>query len=177
VAGWSLELGGGVRGRTLEHRPLLSGYGELSAATWLIERVGLVALLALEGGNADRDGGSVGALAFSAGLGLAGSVVEVGRFGLETRLLLAGGYARFEGRADDPESYTDGTTDGGTGEVRVEIDPSLDFGRFRLSLVVQFGYALPVTIAVVRGDDDVSLSGWWVGAGLRVAYSPSAPST
>jgi hypothetical protein len=154
---------------------LLSGFGELSAAVWLVERFGVVALLAFEGANADRDGGSVGAVAVTGGLGLAGMLTEVGRFRLESRLLLAGGYARFEGRADDPSSHADGSTDGGAGEVRVELAPSLELGRLQLALVVQGGYALPVTIAVVRADDDVSLAGWWVGAGLRIGVGFVAP--
>jgi len=168
---WLLELGGGLRGRALEAAPLLTGFGELSGVAWLAERVGVLALIAVEGADAKRAGGSIGALAFGAGLGLAGSLARWGRFGLEARLLLVGGYARFEGRAADPTRYRDGSTDGGTGEVRLELDPSIELGRFQLALAIQAGYALPVTIAVVRGDDDVSLSGWWVGAGLRVGVS------
>ena len=169
---WLLEIGGGIRGRSLSHAALATGYGEASGAVWLIERVGVVGAIAVAGTSVDRDGGSVGGIGVTCGLGIAGLLTEVGRFRLETRLLLAGGYARFEGRADDSSTHTDGVTDGGTGEVRVEIDPTLALGSFRLALVVQGGYALPVTIAVVREDDDVSFTGWWIGAGLRLAYSP-----
>jgi hypothetical protein len=165
---WFLELGGGLRGRALSRGAVASGFGELSGTAWLVERFGVVALIGVEGTNVDRKGGSVGALAFTAGLGLAGLLAEAGRFRLESRLLLAGGYVRFEGRADDPSSHRDGTTDGGAGEVRLELAPSLTLGRLQLALVVQGGYALPVTIAVVREDDDVSLAGWWVGGGLRI---------
>lgn len=165
---WFLEFGGGLRGRALSSSALLSGFGELSGAVWLADRIGVVALLAVEGANADREGGRVGAVAVTAGLGLAGLLADVGRFRLESRLLLAGGYARFEGHADDPSSYRDRSTDGGAGEVRVELAPSLVIGRFQPALVIQGGYALPVTIAIVREDDDVSFSGWWVGAGLRI---------
>jgi hypothetical protein len=169
---WSLELGGGIRGRALSPRPLVTGYGEVGGVVWLIDRVGVAALIAVEGTRADRAGGHVGAVAVSAGMGLAGLLAEAERFRLEARLVLAGGYARFEGHADDPTSHRDESTGGGAGEVRIEIDPALVLGRFHAALVVQAGYALPVTIAVVREDDDVSFSGWWIGAGLRVAYSP-----
>lgn len=165
---WFLELGGGLRGRALESRALLSGYGELSGVLWLAERLGAVALLAVEGARADRQGGTVGAVAVTAGLGLAGLLAEAVRFRLESRLLLTGGYVRFEGQASDPSSYRDASTDGSTGEVRIELAPSLRLGRFQPALVIQAGYALPVTIAVVREDDDVSFSGWWVGGGLRI---------
>ncbi|MBW2278914.1 MAG: hypothetical protein JRF63_15580 [Deltaproteobacteria bacterium] len=168
---WFLELGGGLKGRALSSTALLTGFGELSASVWLVERVGVVGMLAIEGANADRNGGSVGAIGITAGLGIAGLLTDVGRFKLETRLLLAGGYARFDGQADDPSTHSDRSTSGGAGEVRVEIDPSLMLGRFQLALVLQAGYALPVTIAVVRTDDDVSFTGWWIGAGLRTAYS------
>jgi hypothetical protein len=165
---WSLELGGGVRVRALTSAPLLNGYGELSAVLWLLERFGVLALVTAEGTQADRQGGSVSAVAIAGGLGPAGVLADAGRFRLEARLLLAGGYARFEGQATDPSSYRGKSTDGGTAEVRIELAPALELGRVQLALVVQGGYALPVTIAVVRDDDDVSFSGWWVGGGLRV---------
>jgi hypothetical protein len=136
---WSTEIGGGLRGRSLDTTPLLTGYGELSGAAWLVERVGIVALLDVEGGSADREGGSVSAVAISAGLGIAGLLLDTERFRLETRLLLAGGYARFAGHADDPSSHTDGTTDGGAGEVRGEIAPAIELGSFQIALAAQAG--------------------------------------
>ncbi len=166
-----LEIGGGIRARTLgSSKTLVGGYGEIDFVYRFSERVALVAAIDVEGSNVDRLGGEVGALAITAGLGISGLLVMTDRFQLDARFLFLGGYARLEGRARDSEAFTDNVSAGGAGEARIEVAPTLLLGRTTIGLCLQGGYGLPVVVAQVRDDDDVSFGGWWVGVGVRIGF-------
>jgi hypothetical protein len=166
-----LEIGGGIRARALgSSKPLVGGYGEIDFVYRFSKRIALVAAIDVEGSSVDRLGGEVGALAITAGLGISGLLVIVHRFQLDARVLLLGGYARIEGRARDPEAFVDRVSAGGAGEARIEVAPTLLLGRTTIGLCLEGGYGLPVVVAEVRDDDDVSFGGWWVGGGVRIGF-------
>ena len=166
-----LEIGGGIRARALgSGKALVGGYGEIDFVYRFSKRVALVAAIDVEGSNVDRLGGEVGALAVTAGLGISGLLVIVHRFQLDARVLLMGGYARIEGHARDSEAFVERVSAGGAGEARIEVAPTLLLGRTTIGLCLQGGYGLPVVVAQVRDDDDVTFGGWWVGAGVRIGF-------
>ncbi len=166
-----LEIGGGIRARTLgSSKPLVGGYGEIDFVYRFSKRVALVAAIDVEGSSVDRLGGEVGTLAVTAGLGISGLLVITQRFQLDARFLFLGGYARLEGRARDPETFTDKVSAGGAGEARIEVAPTLLLGRTTIGLCFQGGYGLPVVVAEVRDDNDVTFGGWWVGVGVRIGF-------
>ncbi len=167
----AIEIGGGMRARSLGSKsPLLSGYGEIFVAFQMGERLALVAALGGEGSRVDRKGGEVGAFALTAGLGISGLLVNRCHFLFDARLLLMGGYARFEGRATDSLAYDEGVSAGGVGEVRAELVPTILFGSVSLGLCLGGGYGLKVVVARIRDDEDVTFGGWWAGAGLRLGF-------
>lgn len=181
--GLELLAGVGVRGRSLESgEPFAAGRIDVGLRGFPSERLGFVAQIGWDFGQATRGFGRVRGHSIGAAGGLAWRVLPRSGprpgprsiIGVGGGLLVGVAWARLSGIAAEPGVAT-GRTSGVTGDLVAAIGPRVIRGRLRIDLDGEVGVMLRSPRGVVAGEPDVSMGGVWVGAALRVGAELVGP--
>lgn len=162
-----LAVGGGVRGRSLQARPFAALHTDVELRGWLTPAVALVGRVGFDYGQADRNRGQVQGYAVMVGGGFGWRWRPRPVIALGGTAVLAAGWARLQGRTDEPTVPTR-HNQGATGELTVGIGPRLFARRFRLDLDGEIGAMLRTPEGLVTREQAVSMGGLYVGAVLRL---------
>jgi hypothetical protein len=168
-----LLAGAGVRGRSLEAATFAALHLDLELRGWLTPSLGLLGRAGFDFGQADRIQGQVRGHAATAGIGLAWRWHPRPSIGLGGSGFLAGGWARVEGRSDDPSVPT-AHTQGATAEATAGIGPRVFFRRFRMDVDAELGGMLRAPEGLVARQQSVTMGGLYFGATLRLGAKISS---
>ncbi|MBW2732388.1 MAG: hypothetical protein JRH20_08320 [Deltaproteobacteria bacterium] len=166
---WSVGVGVGGRARQLA-RPFWLWRARLRVAREVLPSWRLFGEATAESGRASRTPGHVNALLFGGAVGAAFSLRITQALTFEAEAAFGALYTRLAGEASDA-SVLATHAEGASGEAMTGVGLAWSSKRLRVALALETGVTFPTVAGGVNGDDEVLLSGIWVGGVGRFALS------